>query len=336
MTTFSSTSAIDRNSTHFRWLFVSLSAFVAIFLASLIVRRTGSYNTVVDGWGVDAFELSMGGICLHRYFERSWRSTHSTTSVFPLVMGAACISWALGDVASTIEGLGGATVPVPSVADGFFTDFFPVCFIAFMVLIRRGNRSSLVATSLDGLIAALGAAALSALFIFDAVLKASGGGELSTATNLVYPVGDVLLLALAIGAIAILPNVYRRFFVLASVAMVANLVGDMFNLLQPDSRMGYVSNAAAWPISLLLLAAATWCQPAVTDSLNTEKAVDTENAVKERSAGFLIPSFGALAGMVVLFTAAAAHVGSPPSAWLPGPFWWLAQDSPSRSVRPTH
>ena len=72
------------------------------------------------------------------------------------MLGAACISWALGDVALTIESLGGATASVPSVADGFYVGFFPLCFVSFVMVIRRGNTGSLVATSLDGLIAGLG------------------------------------------------------------------------------------------------------------------------------------------------------------------------------------
>ena len=45
--------------------------------------------------------------------------------LFPLVMGMACLSWALGDVALTIESLGGASPSTPSVADGFYVGFFP-------------------------------------------------------------------------------------------------------------------------------------------------------------------------------------------------------------------
>src|SRR5580658_7672006 len=115
-----------------RWAFGSVAVILVAYLVSLIVRPVGAYNTVVDGWAVDAFEAGMGVICIRRYFTRSWHSTHSATRVFPLVIGAACVSWGLGDVASTIEALGGATIPVPSVADGFFTGFFPACFIAFM------------------------------------------------------------------------------------------------------------------------------------------------------------------------------------------------------------
>ena len=278
---------------------------VVAFLISLVVRSAGSDYPPVDDWGTAGFELAMGGVCIWRYLDRSWRSTASVATAFPLVLGVACVAWGLGDVALTIESLGGATAPVPSVADGFYIAFFPLCFVSFMMVIRRGNSGSLVATSLDGVIAGLGAAAVSAAFVFSAVLKASGGTDLAAATNLAYPIGDLLLLAVAVGGLTILPREFRRFLIIASAAMVANAIGDLFNLLQPDSKLGYVMDAAAWPVSLLLLAIATWAQPAtawVRD--DTAGRVDTD-----RTAGFAVPAVGAIASMAVLLTATFGHVG---------------------------
>ena len=273
---------------------------VFAFVVSLIVRPIGSYVTPVDGWGVNAFELLIGVLCLARYFEGSWRSSSSAARLFPLVMGVACLSWALGDIALTIESLGGANPPTPSVADGFYVCFFLLCFLGFALLIRRGNKSSLVSISLDGLIAGLGVAAVSAAFVVAAVIRITGGGALAAATNLAYPLGDVLLCALAIGGLLVLPRGFRLFFALASVALVANAIGDGFNLLQPDSRFGYISNGAAWPISLTLIALAVWILPAHVEKPGTD-----------RVAGFALPAIGAGIGMGILFLASLGHLGRP-------------------------
>jgi len=107
------------------WTFWAASGLVIAFLVSLVLRRAGSYYAPIDGWGVDLFELSMGALCVSRYFEASWQSSRSVTRVFPLVLGAGCILWGLGDVVTTIESLGGATPAVPSPADGFYVGFFP-------------------------------------------------------------------------------------------------------------------------------------------------------------------------------------------------------------------
>jgi PAS domain S-box-containing protein len=280
------------------WTLAALSTLVVAFVVSLLARKAGSYYTAVDGWGVCLLELSLGVVCISRYFEGSWRSSQSAAKVFPLILGAACISWALGDVTLTIESLGGATPSVPSVADGFYVGFFPLCYLSIMALIRGSNHKSLVATSLDGLTAGLGVASISAAFLFNAVLRATGGGRLATATSMVYPSADVLLLALAIGGLAVLPKEYRRFLAIASVAFASNAVGDLFNLLQPSSKIGYVTNGAAWPISLLMLAIAVWVLPAKTEKVNTQKI-----------AGFALPAVGAAASLFIVFAASIGHIG---------------------------
>ena len=227
----------------------------------------------------------MGAVCIRRYFDRPWQLGQSGTRVFPLVLGTACIPWGLGDVALTIESLGGATPGVPSVADAFYLSFFPLCFMSFIMVIRRGNSGSLVSTSLDGIIAALAVASVCAACLFSTVLEVAGGSVLSAATNMAYPVGDLLLLALAVGGITILPREYRRFLVIATTAMAINLTGDTFNLLQPNSKFGYVLNAVAWPASLLMLAMATWVQPANAKV----RPGNAYNAAREKTAGFAFP-----------------------------------------------
>ena len=158
-------------------------------------------------------------------------------------------------------------------------------------------------------------AALSAAYVFSAVLKVTGGSALSTATNMTYPVGDLLLLSLAVAGLAILPKEYKRFLVIAAFALAANALGDGFALLQPNSRMGYVTNAAAWPVSLLLLAIATWVQPANAKS----EPPTPRRAGTEKTAGFALPAFGALASMCVLISATVGHVEKPRSASRPRP-----------------
>ena len=277
-------------------MLVSAGAVVA-FAASLFLRATGSYYGPVDGWGVAGFEIAMAVVCLLRFRDDRWRRVSSTARVFPLVLGAGCLSWALGD--SFLTALyGGGTAPVPSVADAFYICFFPLAYLGLMILIRGGNEGSLVSTTLNGLIAGLGVASLCAAYLFHAVLKVAGGSALSAATSLAYPVGDILLLTLAIGAMAVLPKESWRFLGLAGLAMASNAVGDLFNLLQPDTRAGYVANALAWPVALLVLAAAVWRQPPT--------AADGPTA--DRKGQFALPAVGGLAGMVILISATFGKV----------------------------
>ena len=56
---------------------------------------------------------------------------------------------------------------------------------------------------MDGLIAALGTAALGAAFVFDFVADRTAGTPLQVATSLAYPLGDIAMLAMVVGVIAL-------------------------------------------------------------------------------------------------------------------------------------
>jgi PAS domain S-box-containing protein len=283
-----------------RWIFGIAAALVLALIVSLVVRPIGSSFTPVDGWGVAALEVSMGVLCIARFFEASWRSSTSAARLFPLIIGMACLAWGLGDAVLAFESLGGASPPTPSAADAFYVCFFPICFLGLALLIRRGNRSSLMWTSLDGLIAGLGLAAVSAAVVVAAVTNVTGATSMATATNLAYPLGDVLLLALAVGGFAVLPRGFRPFFAIVCVALASNAIGDAFNLLQSTSRFGYISNGAAWPVSLTLLALAVWVLPATI-----------ENPGTDRVAGFGLPAFAAAIGVTILLMGSFGHMGKP-------------------------
>src|ERR1700731_3891740 len=195
-----------------RFLFVVATILVIGYFVTLTVRPIGSYSTGLDGWGVDLFDLTMGLLCLLRYRDPRWRSANSIMRTLPLIIGAACIIWSIGDVAHTLEAMGGVSVDVPSVADFFYLVFFPVCYFGLMTPIRRGNWATLLATSLDGIIAATAATAIAAAYLYHPVLNAIGGSRESTIVLMAYPGGDFLLLSLTLGALLVLPKTYRPLY----------------------------------------------------------------------------------------------------------------------------
>src|SRR5665213_351124 len=123
-----------------RWAHYGAAFLVTAYFVSVALRRVGAYYAPIDGWGVDVFEVSVGVLCMLRYWHGSWRTVRSVATPFPLVLGAACIMWGLGDTALTIESLGGATPPTPSAADGFGLMFFPLCYVAFVLLLRGESK----------------------------------------------------------------------------------------------------------------------------------------------------------------------------------------------------
>ena len=93
--------------------------------------------------------------------------------------------------------------PVPSWADAGYLLFCPLAFAGILSLVRQrasGAPRTLVA---DALAAALAVGALSAAVVVQPVLADAEGGSLAVATNLAYPLCDMLLLGLIVGATAL-------------------------------------------------------------------------------------------------------------------------------------
>jgi diguanylate cyclase len=259
---------------------------VLAYLVALVVRPVTDRSTLLDGWGVDAFELAVCALALGRAL------TLRTGRAMPFVLGAAMLMWSLGDVALTVESLGGASPGTPSVADGFYIAFFPLAYLALVLMLRRESIRLVPSTWLDGVVAGLGAAALCAAFAFHGIEHAAGAGTAAVATNLAYPVGDLLLLALAVGGSAVLSGGARRgAWALVAAGCALNAVGDTSNLFgfADTSYLGSILDGIAWPAALLLMSWATWLRPARVDVL-----------AQPATPGFLLPGLGGAAALVVL------------------------------------
>ncbi|MDQ6822480.1 MAG: hypothetical protein M3076_19455, partial [Actinomycetota bacterium] len=175
-----------------------MGAVLAAYLALLLLDPGHQYSTLVDGWLIVAVELVASGLCLARGL--LWRSGRPVA----LTLGAGLLAWSLGDLALTIESLGGSTPPTPSAADAFYLAFFPLAYVAVVLFVRQQLSQLSTPSWLDGAVAGFGAAAVCAAFAFDSVLRLSGGGALAVAVKLAYPIGDLLLLVLVVGSTAVL------------------------------------------------------------------------------------------------------------------------------------
>ena len=281
-----------------RWAHYFATFLVAAYFVSVALRHVGSYNAPIDGWGVDLFEVSVGVLCMSRYWHGSWRTVRSVVTPFPLMLGAACVMWGFGDTALTIESIGGATPPTPSAADAFGLTFFPLCYLAFVLLLRGESKRAEITPWLDRAIAALGFASVAAAFALQPVLRAAGGWSLASATGIAYPVGDLLLLGVVAGGFTTASRARKGVLVVFGLAQVVNFVGDLYALVQPDSTIGNLANSLAWPVSILMFSAAAWMQPANATSTS-----------KVRAGGFVLPSLGAVASLAILACASLGSVG---------------------------
>jgi two-component system, cell cycle response regulator len=154
-------------------------------------------TSALNGPVYDAVVLSAGLACLTRAFrggpERSaW-----------LLIAASIFAWGAAEVYWTIYIEGNASAPYPSPADLGYLAFYPLAVAGLFLLVRAHATSLDPRLWLDGALAALGTAALGFALIFEFVADRTSGSPLQQATTLAYPLGDVVLLALAVGVVAV-------------------------------------------------------------------------------------------------------------------------------------
>lgn len=253
---------------------------------SLLARSDHQHVTWLDGWVVCGIEVAAALMCIVRGLERRAGRTA------PLVLGLGLLSWSIGDIFLTLESLGGATPPTPSPADFFYLCFYPLAYVGMVLLIRTAMGRISRPNWLDGLVAGLGAAAICSTFAFGDILRATGGSVTAAATNLAYPIGDLLLLFLVIGGTVLLSG-YRTFpWFLLAVGITLNVVGDTANLFQSSQFASHIVsdlNAIAWPSSILLISMSMWLKPKALDPLR-----------RQRVAGIVLPVVATMAGLSIL------------------------------------
>ena len=112
---------------------------------------------------------------------------------FGLGVGA----WTAGDIYWTVALIDVKHPPYPSLADAGYLLVYPFMYVGVLLLVRQRVRFSTGAW-LDGAIGGLAAAALATAILSPALIGLTKGDPAVVATNLAYPLGDVLLLSFLI------------------------------------------------------------------------------------------------------------------------------------------
>ena len=253
------------------------------YLVSLLVSRDRPWPMFSD-WSAAGFEIVGSGLCIARGVTR--RSGRTV----PLTLGFGLLAWALGDLVLAVESRHGAAPPTPSWADACYLAFFPLTYVAVVVFVRGELRRLTTPSWLDGAVAGSGLAAACAAFAFRDIMRSTGSGFPATATNIAYPVADLLLLALVGGGMTMMSDRDRLRWLLMAAGIGINVVGDTANLFGASlGRTGFVLDAMAWPTSILVMSMSVWVPRRPANIL-----------ALQRPSTFLIPGLAASSALVIL------------------------------------
>lgn len=233
------------------------AVLVAVWLAYVVhalVRPSGA-DAGITTWMYDGMLLGAAAACLLRaalveHERRVW-----------LVMGVGLVSWTAGEIYYSVAFSPDADVPIPSPADIGYLGLYPASYLAIAWLLRSRIASFPRSLWLDGVIAGSAVTAVAAAVTFDPITAASVDGDnLAVATNLAYPIADLVLLSLVVTASAFTGWRPGRSWVLLGAGLVALAVSDVAYLLRA-AQGTYVEGGlvdAGWPLCALLVAGAAW------------------------------------------------------------------------------
>ena len=269
----------------------ALALLLGIYGCTLVLRPAGQGWPFIDNQLVEAFEVLVAIGCIAGgIVQRSGR-------LGTLSLGFGLLAWSLGDVIWTLEGSPNG----PSTADGFYIAFYPLAYLAIVGLGRSYSRSHQATVWLDGAIAGLGAAAVTAAFAFDTILNAIGGSASAVAINLAYPIGDLVLLALAVATFVVVPGRPVRLLLFAA-GCAAMAIGDTIYLVQSSAGTYTVGTLVdfTWPAAIFLMSASVWV-PA--------RAL-VGRSDPDRNPRFVLPALASVASLAILTVGNFSHISA--------------------------
>jgi two-component system cell cycle response regulator len=251
---------------HTRWIHATRVASIAGLLAFAVVivaaPTGGALESFFNVWVYNALMVLACVVAgSHAYLVPQERTPWAVVTL-------ALASWTFGELWYAIF----QPESYPSMADAGYIGFYPLLYVGIVLLLRSRTRSIAGTLWLDGLTAALAAAAIGAAVIVELVLESTEGSASTVVTNLSYPLGDVLLLSAVFGVFALTGWHPGRRWLLLGLGALATAAADTIYLFQ-SAEGSYVEGTwvdALWPASLLLIAGAAWMPDRTRERLDVE------------------------------------------------------------------
>jgi len=177
-----------------------------------------------------------------------------------LVIAAGMALWATGDLYFTLVLSDLPVQPYPSWADAMYLAFAPCCYAGLALLVRSRLRGLRVSVWLDGIITGTAAASVGAALLVGPIMSVTGATTAVVATNLAYPILDLLLLTMAVAVLGARGWRPGSTWSLLAGSFVVSALADSIYLYQAANGT-YVEGTSLdllWPASVVLIAFAAW------------------------------------------------------------------------------
>jgi diguanylate cyclase (GGDEF)-like protein len=176
----------------------AVCALAYLVSSAAVAAGASGYLTVLLSGGYSVFLAALvAGVTARAVLLREDRAAWAC-------FAAALASYLAGNLANALHYQHLTVVARPSWADAGWMGFYPLAYVALLLMLRSRVHRLSAGTWVDGLVTGLTAAAFGAAFAVGAVLDATHGSPGVIATSLAYPIGDTLLLILIVAALTVI------------------------------------------------------------------------------------------------------------------------------------
>jgi two-component system, cell cycle response regulator len=169
-------------------------------------------------------------------------------------------SWTTADVLWLVAPSAVAEPPLLWLTDVLYLTMYPAFYCGLILLMRSRLRPFRASLWLDGLAGGLAVAALAAALVLEPILRDTSGSTYETVVALAYPLGDLLLVVVAIAAIGMTGWRPGGAWALVAIGGIAGAAADTVYLYRTAAGTwadGSVVDVA-WSAAMLVTAMAAW------------------------------------------------------------------------------
>ncbi len=254
-----------------RGLLAAVAALMIVIAGSVAHTVLGIGGGSLDGpvrdWATAVVYVLVAAIVTLRAVRiRVGRGAWSVLAVGVSLYAAGNLVWSLW-----LEHV--ADPPIPSVCDILWLSLYPTSYLGLVLLARRRWRGIPAGVWLDGIVAGLGIATVGAAVVVEPVRRATNGTFAAVATNLAYPLGDLLLATLVVGMLSLRGWRLDRVWALLGSGFLVLTVADSIYLRQVAAGLTVSSDTANlfYMAGVGLIALAAWQSPPRFELPRTEE-----------------------------------------------------------------
>lgn len=174
-----------------------------------------------------------------------------------IALGSAVAFWTLGSILSTYNEFFRNPAVNPIVVNTCYLLLYPCAFIGLPRMLRAKKRLGSIEI-LDATILGVGLSSIGAAFLLEPVLPFSSGDVAKTFFAVLFPIADLVLIALVLALIVITPLTYQS--ALIALGVIVFSVSDFLFLwlaIHRNYSLGSLSDDL-WLLGIILIAEGLW------------------------------------------------------------------------------